>query len=115
MASNTNSPQPRTWLAIGFLVLVIGGAIAWFGLNWGYGEVSPKGYAFATALYSICNQQDEARLEKFSQMVTQAKSENELRPDEARWIEGIIAQGKKGNWSAASKNARRLMMDQVKR
>jgi len=65
-------------------------------------------------LYSICNQKDEPRLARFVAIVEQSKAAGELQPDEILWIEGIVQQAQTGDWSTAARNARRLMMDQVK-
>lgn len=94
------------------LVLVAGYfALPYF--SWGYGKVSPLGYEYATALVSICNQKDADRLEKLAVLLDDAESNERLEPQESKWLRGIIDLGRRGDWQNASRNARRLLSDQV--
>lgn len=79
----------------------------------GYGEVSPKTYEYATALYSICNLQDEARLKKFTEMLEEAKTNGELPEKEADWLLDIVDRAQAGSWEQAAQMARRMLADQV--
>lgn len=105
----------RQVLAATMLAVIVGAAIVYYFVDWGYGETSRKGYEYAKALVSICNQKDEARLAEFSDMLRQAGEQKQLNSNELRWLEGIASQASRGNWSAAQRNARRLLLDQVRR
>jgi len=82
-------------------------------LTRGYGEMSPKGYEYATALYSICNRKDEPRLTELEKLVTTSLDQSELVEAEARWLLDIAKQARSGDWDAALSETRRLMEDQV--
>lgn len=79
----------------------------------GYGEVTPHGYEYAKALYSICNRKDAERLETFVGMLESDVREGKLTDAEADWFRDIADQAGQGNWTSASANARRLLEDQV--
>lgn len=87
---------------------------AWFWFSRGYGDVSPRGYEYAVAIFSACNQSDEAKLDKISQMVAESLRLQEISLQESQWLNAIIDRGKRGDWKAASREVRRLMEDQVK-
>ncbi|MCG8651433.1 MAG: hypothetical protein MI861_16450 [Pirellulales bacterium] len=96
-------------LAIGLAVAL---AVHWFA-DRGYGEISPLGYQYATALYSCCNQCDQERLEKISQMIDESHQKQELDAKEKGWLLAIIQQGRQGQWESAAAEVRALMVDQV--
>jgi hypothetical protein len=79
----------------------------------GYGEISPAGYDYAKALYSICNREDESRLETFSSMLEEARRTGELTATEADWLADIVSTARRGEWEAATSASRRMLMDQV--
>lgn len=87
----------------------------WLYADWGYGKLSPEGYRFATALYTVCNQKDEARLALFVTKFEEAKTYDKLRVDEQKWIERIIKHAQGGDWKTAAKRSRQLMEDQIER
>lgn len=82
-------------------------------LGCGYPQVSPRTYDYATALYSICNQKDEARLDEFAKQFEADLLANELSQQEADWLGEIVAQARGGDWQQASAAARRILEDQV--
>jgi hypothetical protein len=84
-------------------------------LSRGYGETSEKGYQYATALFSACNQADENRLREISKMIDQSVEAGELDAREAGWLSAIIDQGMNGKWDAATRNVRQLMDAQIRR
>ncbi len=104
------SHQDR-WLW-GLLALLAAGAVGYWFANRPYGEVSQAGYAYATALFSACNQQDEGRLNTIAAMVADAEGAGDLHAREARWLRQIIGKGLDGNWQQASRAVRKLMEDQ---
>lgn len=77
-----------------------------------YGEVSPKCYEFATAMYSICNRKDAARLEIIAKAINDAVAADELSTDEAAVLQAIIQQADDGKWTAAMQDCRTLMSEQ---
>ena len=96
------------WLgmfAVGILLLSTG---LW--ANQGYGEVSSEAYQYSTALYSACLSKNRQHLNKIETMLS--SSEN-VSQNERRWLEEIIALAQSDDWTSASKDARRMMEDQV--
>ena len=79
----------------------------------GYGEISPHSYEYAKALYSICNRQDESRLDPFSEQLLAAADAGELPVHEAEWMEDIADLARDGQWEDAARKSRRMLMDQV--
>lgn len=84
-----------------------------FWLNSSYGKISEKGYQFAMALISICNREDEKRLEKISQQIGVAVRDGELGEYDARVLLDITDRAEAGRWQQASNAIRRLMEAQV--
>lgn len=79
----------------------------------GYGEVTPRCYDYAKALYSICNRRDAERLQEFTQLVETDLQAGELAEREADWLQEIADQARSGDWSAAQAASRQLLEDQV--
>ena len=79
-----------------------------------YGEVSHVAYQYSQALYSICNRQDQDKLARFQEKLAVAIEKDELSEQEADWLNDIVATASSGNWKAASRQARKLMEDQVR-
>lgn len=103
----TNIPWLRTRVIItGLLVSLVAGC--------GYGEVSPQGYDYATALYSICNRKDAARLDEWVSLLDADVEQGKLAEQEARWFRDIAAQARAGDWQSANAAARQLLEDQVR-
>lgn len=81
----------------------------------GYPEVTPKTYELSKALYSVCNQKSEERLEAVQKLIQSSLEQNEINESEADWLNGIIAQAQEGNWETATQEVRQLMEDQIDR
>lgn len=81
----------------------------------GYPKVSDKTYDIAKALYVICNQRSADRLPKVTALVEESLKNEEIGADEARWLTDIVEQANNGEWTAAAKESRRIMEDQVGR
>jgi len=94
------------------LVAVVGIVLAvglW--LNRGYGEVSPQTYQYSKALYSACLNKNKEHLSKIEVLLSASEDVPEA---EREWLEAIVAQAQNDDWVSASKDARRMMEDQVK-
>lgn len=90
-------------------------AVAFFALSdRGYGEISPTGYQYATALYAACNQKDSEKLNKLSALIDRSQVNEEISAEEGEWLFAIIEQGHGGQWESAADEVRQLMRDQVK-
>lgn len=103
-----NSPFPsrlRSVLCLFIVATFLGGCQQ-------YGEVSPKSHEFATALYSICNRKDEARLATSETAIQAAVDAKELPADEAEDLQAIIEQARDGQWTEAMQDCRTLMSEQ---
>lgn len=79
-----------------------------------YGEVSGKTYEIASAMYSVSNRQDASKLVSIAELVKSAESQSDVTTAEADFLRGILQLAEKGDWKAATTEARRLMEDQVK-
>jgi hypothetical protein len=79
----------------------------------GYGELSPRTYDYAKALYSICNRRDERRLDEFATLVGEDLRRGEISAQEADWLNDVVAQARGGHWEEANAAARQLLEDQV--
>ena len=99
-------------LVAGGILLTVVAVVAYLNLR-GYGELSPKAYAYSKALYSICNRQDEQRLAKVEKMIVASEMEGDISSKESLWLQDVIARARDGDWDTATKQARRMMMDQV--
>lgn len=97
------------WLGL----VVVAGVLLSIGLwlNRGYGEVSPETYQYSKALYSACLNKSKDHLSKIETLLS--TSEN-VPEGEREWLEAIVAQAQSDDWVSASRNARRMMEDQVK-
>lgn len=80
----------------------------------GYGEISPRAYEYATALYAICNRRDESRLDEFSTMLRDDLQAENITEEEADWLADIVGTARTGNWKEATTSARRMLADQIK-
>lgn len=93
-------------VAVAGIVLAVG---LW--LNRGYGEVSPQTYQYSQALYSACLNKNKEHLSKIEVLLSASEDVPEA---EREWLEAIVAQAQSDDWVSASKDARRMMEDQIK-
>lgn len=91
------------------LVVVI---IGYVWMNRGYGEIDPRTYDFAKAVYSACLKQDSDHLDQVSKLLSASEAEA-LPVNEKRWIETMIEKARTGNWGSAAADARRMLEDQA--
>ena len=89
-------------------------ALGLFVSGCGYGEVSPKAYEIAKALWSICERKDAERLDKVSELIAESEKAGEVTAEEAGWLRDIVEDGRDGDWDDAVEAAREMMSDQVK-
>lgn len=94
-------------------LVALGGILLAVSLLWnrGYGEVSPETYQYSKALYSACLNRNKDQLDKIESLLS--ASEN-VPQKEREWLEAIVAQAQGDDWASASKDARRMMEDQIK-
>lgn len=100
----------RPWLLLVLVSLTGAVLTVGFWLNSGYGEVSPKAYQYSKALYSACLNKNKDHLSKIEAMVSDSE---ELPARERRWLSEIIERAHRDDWDSASKEARRILEDQV--
>lgn len=93
-------------VAAGGILLAV--SLAW---NRGYGEVSPETYQYSKALYSACLNRNKEHLEKIETLLSTSQ---DVPQNEREWLEAIVAQAQSDDWVSASKDARRMMEDQIK-
>lgn len=80
----------------------------------GYGELSPKGYEYAKAMYNIASREADAQLDPFCEKLNAARDKGELSAEEADWLLKIADKARQGNWKSAANKARKLMQEQVR-
>lgn len=98
-------------LLLGLVVVVGIYLVASLWLNRGYGEVSPETYQYSKALYSACLNQNKEHVEKIEALLSASE---DVPENERQWLEAIVAQANSDDWASASKDARRMMEDQIK-
>ncbi|RMF39747.1 MAG: hypothetical protein D6753_13065 [Planctomycetota bacterium] len=96
------------WLGVGLIL-----AVGWWWLHQPYGETTPRGYAYATAMFAACNQRDRSRLEEISSMIRKDVQAGILQRQEAEWLEQIIEWGRAEKWERANREIRKLMLRQA--
>lgn len=92
--------------------LIISGTILFSGCG-GYGSVSPRTYELAKSLYSISSTKSMERLDSFDDLLEHLKDSGELPDREYDWLKSISQTARAGKWERASKQARRILQDQV--
>ena len=96
------------------LLVVIFGAVLGLKMFNGYGEVSPRTYEFAKAIYAACLSKSNERLERVESMLTNSSDSQTEIPDKQReWLQGMVDLAKRGRWDTAANQARQMMEDQV--
>lgn len=102
-------------VALGLVApLVLIGGIAWWLMQPSYGEISPKGYQIAMAIYSAANQENKPKVEKISGMIDQSVAAAEISAEEAEWLRGIVQKAMDGDWQSATAAVRLLMEEQAR-
>lgn len=81
----------------------------------GYPEVSPKTYEISKALFSVCNQKNEERLQVVKKLIESSLENEEISESEAEMLNEIVAQANENQWETAMVEARNLMEDQIDR
>lgn len=78
-------------------------------------ELNAQGYDAAVALYRICNQKDEASLQKVAGQITQWKTDEKISASTHTTLQRVIDSANAGDWRKAGRDCRQLMEDQVRR
>ena len=81
----------------------------------GYGAVSHGTYEHAMALYSICNRQDEPRLNEFLARLESNQTAGRISARESGWLREIVEVAQGGEWQQAAAMSRQMLSDQVER
>ena len=78
------------------------------------GELSPKAYELGAALYSVCNLEDESRLEKVKAAIFASSEASEITESEKDSLLAIVEKAGENQWHPAMLDARTLMSEQVR-
>ena len=78
-----------------------------------YGDVSPRAYEVAKALYSVCNRQDAPGLAAVEAVISTGVAASELTASEEEWLLAIVEKARAGEWTYAMQDARVMMSEQV--
>jgi hypothetical protein len=79
----------------------------------GYSDASPRTYAYA--LYTICNRRHTAKLDEVAVTIADDAARGELPAGEARWLEAIVEDARRGEWTRGMKTAREIIRQQASR
>lgn len=93
-------------------ILVVGLGVSWW-WNRDYGEISPRAYDYAMALFSACNQKKVDKVNEIGVLIEQDAQKGQLASRETRWLQAIITQASNGNWDRANREIRSIMEDQI--
>ena len=100
--------------AIGGLVFLSAvGLAVWFFS--GSSEISQRGYQYALAIMSVCNRQDEQRLQVIIGKIETDREQLELSADDARRLLKITARAQRGDWQGSAAAVRSLLKQQQRR
>lgn len=97
----------RSWLLWLLAPIVLAGC--------GYPEVSPKAYEISKALFSAASRQSEEQLDRAAGLIETELKAGEISPQEAGWLNEVVATAREGNWPEAQATARQIMEDQINR
>ena len=78
-----------------------------------YGGMSEQGYEITMALYAACNAQSPERLSAVEAIVSSSADQDQINPQELDWFNSVFDEAREGNWQAAAKQSREILMAQV--
>jgi hypothetical protein len=81
----------------------------------GYPEVSPKAYEISKAMYRLCNQREDTRIELIARLIEESLESGDISAAEAKLLQEILEEASEGHWDDCAAEVRRLMNDQVRR
>ncbi len=81
----------------------------------GYSGASYRTYEYANALYTICNRQHTAKLDEVAVKIAADTASGELPEGEAKWLEAIVDDARRGDWKRGMKTAREIVRQQATR
>lgn len=99
-------------MAAGSIVIFVALGLLYILVFRGYGEVSPKAYEFASAIYGACLTKNQTRLQKAAELIA---ADEELPDNERRILNSMIQTAQNGSWESAAANAKRLLKAQAKK
>ena len=107
--------QKTLYASLSLIVIAILVIALFFFSNRGYGKVSREAYELAKALVGACSAESVERLDIVEQIIDETENDPTiaLTDRERTWLRSIIRKARNGNWEAAEKRARRMLIDQV--
>lgn len=110
----------RTWMAVGATGLIAVAALLLRGCD-EYGEVSPRAYDVAKALYGACRRREDPQsaprsqiLEKLRDQIEVSLRAHEISRDEYGYLTTMINKAERGDVKGAAASARLMMEEQVR-
>ncbi len=78
-----------------------------------YGELSPLGYQYATAIHSLSRRQRSDKIDILSDQIAASAAEGSLSQQELSWLKQILQAAREGQWTEAAGDSRALMEAQI--
>ena len=79
-----------------------------------YGDVSPRSYDLAKALYAACNGKSTDRLARIESVIADSLQASEISDAEHDWLQSIVQLAAEGRWEDATRDARTMMSEQIR-
>ncbi len=112
----TDNILNKGWLAAALGLLAVGvilGPI--LSRHWNtYGDLSQEGYQLASSLAAAASTQNLERIEKIEKLSSNLFGEQRIHDQEYRYISQICRMARNGNWDKATREARKMLLDQVR-
>lgn len=80
-----------------------------------YGELSPLGYQYATAIHSLSRRQRSEKIDQLAEQIDASAAEGRLSQQELSWLKPILRAARAGQWPEAAGDSRALMDAQIVR
>lgn len=78
-----------------------------------YGELSPLGYQYATAIHGLSRRQQSEKIDQLAEQIDASAAAGKLSQQELSWLKPILQAAREGHWPEAAGDSRALMEAQI--
>lgn len=78
-----------------------------------YGELSPLGYQYATAIHGLSRRQQSEKIDQLAEQIDASAAAGKLSQQELGWLKPILQAAREGQWPEAAGDSRALMEAQI--